>query len=136
MISCYHKEVRFDDPVFQNLNFEQVGSMWKMLISRGSDLIIEFDQVDGNENSATAHWKAHYTFTSTGRFVINDINATFEIKDGLIVKHTDKFDFHRWASQALGLKGWLLGKTNFLRNKVQKTARTQLDRYMAKTSGS
>ena len=36
-------------------------------------------------------------------------------RDGLIVDHVDSFDFHRWAGQALGPSGRLLGGTSFLR---------------------
>jgi len=44
---------------------------------------------------------------------------SLEFRDGKIVRHTDVFDFHRWARQALGPVGLVLGWTGFLRGKVQ-----------------
>jgi hypothetical protein len=60
------------------------------------------------------------------------IDATFEFKDWLIVRHTDRFDLHRWAGQALGFMGKLLGGTAFLQNKVRATAAKSLEDYIAK----
>ncbi|MFX7804557.1 nuclear transport factor 2 family protein, partial [Acinetobacter baumannii] len=79
--------------------------------------------------TASAQWVASYTFSATGRKVINRINANFEIEDGKITKHTDSFSFYRWSSQALGLIGILLGWTPFLQQKVQKNARQSLTAY-------
>ena len=56
-----------------------------------------------------AHWVATYTYSATGRPVENRIDATFEFRDGRIVRHRDRFDLYRWARQALGPKGLLLG---------------------------
>jgi len=39
----------------------------------------------------------------------------------LIIKHTDDFNLHNWAKQALGFKGLLLGKTNFFKKKLHQT---------------
>ena len=41
----------------------------------------------------SAHWEADYTFSATKRKVHNVVDARFELRDGLIVKHTDVFDF-------------------------------------------
>jgi len=37
MKSCYHPEVHFHDPAFQDLHGAEVGAMWQMLIERGGD---------------------------------------------------------------------------------------------------
>jgi len=73
---------------------------------------------------------AVYRFSATGRPVINRIHAEFELKEGKIYRHRDVFDLHRWASQAMGLKGKLIGGTGFFRKKLQKTAREGLNRFM------
>ncbi|MGH2465729.1 MAG: nuclear transport factor 2 family protein, partial [Candidatus Limnocylindrales bacterium] len=74
---------------------------------------------------------ARYTFSQTGRPVVNDVQAAFRFKDGLIVDHVDTFDFHRWAGQALGPRGRLLGGTSFLRKAVQQRARGRLAGFVA-----
>ena len=78
--------------------------MWRMLTGRATDLEIELREHDAGEDSGSAHWIARYTF-STGRPVVNDIQATFRFADGLIADHVDEFDFRRWARQALGPTG-------------------------------
>lgn len=131
MAECYHKDVVFNDPAFQNLNYDEATSMWAMLIKRSDgNLKIEFDSVVGDEAMVQCIWEAHYEFSKTGNSVHNIIHATMEFKDGLIIKHTDEFDFWRWSKMALGLPGKLLGWTPFLKSKVRKMARLSLDKYM------
>ncbi len=107
--------------------------MWKMLLERSKgNLKIEFYDVVTNGKSGSARWIATYIFSQTNRKVVNIIDAKFEFKDGLIIKHTDHFDFFKWTKQALGLKGYLLGWTNFMQNKVQQNAKKSLQNYMQK----
>ena len=80
----------------------------------------------------SAHWEAMYTFSQTGRKVHNKIDAKFEFKDGLIIKHTDDFDLHNWAKQALGFKGLVLGNTNFFKKKLHQTTGSMLARFESK----
>jgi ketosteroid isomerase-like protein len=131
MAACYHPQVQFSDPVFTDLKGPRAGAMWRMLTERGGDLKIEFRDVRASERAGAAHWEAWYTFSQTGRPVHNVIEATFEVRDGKIVKHTDRFDLHRWAGQALGLPGKLLGWTSMLQNKVRAMAAKGLDSYVA-----
>jgi ketosteroid isomerase-like protein len=131
MTACYHGEATFSDPVFPLLRGGEVGRMWRMLCGRGRDLAIEASGIQADQARGRAHWEARYTFSATGRAVHNVIDATFEFRDGLIVRHVDAFDFHAWAGQALGLKGRLLGGTGFLRGKVQRMAAAGLARFEA-----
>jgi hypothetical protein len=62
--------------------------------------------------------------------VVNRIDAEFVFRDGLIVRHTDTFNFWAWARQALGPAGLLLGWTPMLQKKVRDTARAGLAKYM------
>lgn len=118
MASCYHDDIEFEDPGFGKLKGEHAKNMWRMLCQTAQDITVTFDSV--TENSA--HWEAIYSFSQTGRRVHNIIDAKFEFKDGLIIKHTDDFDLHNWAKQALGFKGLVLGKTSFFQKKlIQKT---------------
>jgi hypothetical protein len=86
---------------------------------------------EADDDRGSAHWRAHYTFTQTGRPVVNDVRATFRFSDGLIAEHTDDFGFHRWARQALGAPGLLLGWTPMLKAATQRRARASLDAFMA-----
>jgi hypothetical protein len=129
MAKCYHDEVVFSDPVFTHLVGEDARNMWRMLCERGEDLRIRFDGVEVAGQDGQARWEAWYTFSQTKRKVHNVIGATFEFKDGLIVRHKDDFNLYRWTRQALGAPGLLLGWTPFLRNKLRGTAAKGLKIY-------
>ena len=135
MQACYHPDVIFSDPAFGELRGSDVGAMWTMLCTRARDLEIVFSDVTADAESGTARWDARYTFTQTGRRVHNAIDASFRFRDGLIVRHDDRFSFWRWSRQALGPAGLLLGWTPLLRGKVRKTARAGLHAYLRKSSG-
>ena len=134
MVACYGPQVQFSDPVFTGLQGARAGAMWKMLCERGKDLKIEFRDVRADDKTGSAHWDAWYSFSATGRKVHNSIDASFEFAGGRIVRHTDRFDLHRWASQALGLPGMLLGWTPLLQNKIRAMAAKGLDDYLAKAA--
>lgn len=126
MAACYAPDARFSDPVFPDLRGDEPGRMWQMLTEGADDLRIELAEHEADDEAGTARWIAHYTFTQTGRPVVNDIRARFRFRDGLIAEHRDDFDFHRWARQALGPVGLLLGWTPIVRNKVRGQAATRL----------
>jgi ketosteroid isomerase-like protein len=135
MATCYHPDVVFSDEVFVDLKGKEVMAMWRMLLERSKgELEISFSNVQAGDSPETgsADWVAVYIFSATGRRVINRIHAEFEFKEGKIYRHIDQFNLHRWAGQALGWKGKLLGGLPFFRKKLQKTARTGLDRYISK----
>ncbi|WP_459210305.1 nuclear transport factor 2 family protein [Aquimarina rhabdastrellae] len=129
MISCYHKDMTFEDPGFGKLDYDQACKMWRMLCNNASNFSLEFSQVEADEYKGSAHWEPKYNFSQTGRFVHNIIDASFEFKDGKIYKHVDHFDLHRWAGQALGWKGKLLGGTSFFKKKLQLKTKGLLARY-------
>lgn len=131
MAAAYAPGATFTDPAFPGLKDGQPGDMWRMLTSRSADLSVELVSCQADESSGSARWIATYTFAQTGRKVVNDVQSRFRFVDGLIVEQTDEFDFHRWAGQALGLKGKLLGGTPFLRKAVQGQARAGLDAFRA-----
>jgi len=133
MASCYHENIRFQDPAFGVLQGKDVSDMWHMLVekSKGS-LKIEFSDVKAEGNSGSAKWIATYHFSKTNREVTNKILSTFEFKDGLIIRHTDHFDIWKWSSQALGLPGMLFGWTGFLQKKIRQQAIQSLRIYQQK----
>jgi ketosteroid isomerase-like protein len=133
MANCYHVNAVFSDPAFGELHGTEIGAMWQMLIARsGGKLQIDSHNMRANEKNGSANWTARYLFSKTGKEVTNHVHAEFEFKDGLILRHTDDFNFHRWAKQALGWKGLLFGGTNFLKNKVRRQARQSLAYYCEK----
>jgi ketosteroid isomerase-like protein len=132
MASCYALQARFSDPVFPGLKNDEPGAMWRMLTGRSDDLQVELLEHDADETSGTAHWRANYTFTQTGRPVENDVHARFVFADGQIEQHEDSFSFFRWSRQALGAPGLLLGWTPILKSATRKKARASLDQFMAR----
>ncbi|MEY8848946.1 nuclear transport factor 2 family protein [Psychroserpens sp. XS_ASV72] len=135
MISCYHDDIIFEDPAFGTLKGDRAKYMWLMLCEsqKDKDFKVVFDNVDANDDSGSASWEAFYTFSKTGRKVHNKINAEFTFKDGKIITHIDSFDLHKWSKQALGLKGWVLGKTVYFRNKLQSQTNKMLNSYIEKS---
>jgi ketosteroid isomerase-like protein len=131
MAACYAPDATFTDPVFQGLHGEAVTAMWRMLLERGDDLKVSHRDVHTEDDAGSAHWSADYTFSTTGRRVHNEIDARFVFSDGLIAAHADTFSFYRWARQALGPIGMVLGWSGRLQTRVREGARMRLDDYMA-----
>jgi ketosteroid isomerase-like protein len=133
MVSCYHPDIRFEDPAFGVLQGKRAGDMWRMLLSnRKSEVAVRYSDVKANEKIGSAQWTADYVFSQSGRKVHNIIIANFEFKDGLIIRHTDHFDLYRWSKQALGLSGWLLGWTPLFKKKLQQKTNGLLDGFIRK----
>jgi hypothetical protein len=61
--------------------------------------------------------------------VHNRITAVLDLDGPLIRRHRDDFDFHRWAAQALGWRGRLLGWTPLVRNAVRREAARALEKF-------
>jgi ketosteroid isomerase-like protein len=131
MAACYAPGVSFSDPVFPDLEGEEAGAMWRMLTARGTDLRIDLLEREADDERGSARWRAEYTFTQTGRPVVNDVRASFRFAGGLITEHRDDFDFHRWARQALGTTGLLFGWAPPLRAAVRRRARAGLEEFRA-----
>jgi ketosteroid isomerase-like protein len=132
MADCYVPDVRFSDPVFQDLRGFRARAMWQMLCERGKDLELEFTGVEANDQVGRAEWQAWYTFSGTGRSVHNKITARFEFAGGKIRAHQDTFDLWAWSGQALGVKGRLLGWAPPVQSAIRKQAMKSLDDYIAK----
>jgi hypothetical protein len=133
MAACYAADASFDDEAFSLRGRDRIGGMWAMLCdavkAKGRD-VWKLEVRDISERSA--HWEPTYRFSATGRMVHNIIDAEFSFDSaGLITHHRDRFDFWRWARQALGTPGLLLGWSPMLRNKVRVQAARSLDRFLA-----
>jgi ketosteroid isomerase-like protein len=136
MAACYSPAVSFSDPVFLDLHGEEAGAMWRMLTGQAADLRVELLEHEANGDRGSARWRAHYTFTQTGRPVVNHVRASFRFADGLIAEHRDDFSFYRWARQALGPTGVILGWTPLVRASVRRRARERLDEFLARKSAA
>ena len=131
MASCYAPDAHFSDPVFVDLQGEEAGAMWTMLTGRSTDLDVRLVEHQADGDTGNARWVATYTFTQTGRKVVNEVRSEFRFRDGLIVEQVDTFPFWKWSRQAVGLRGLLLGWTPMVRNGVRKKARAGLEKFMA-----
>jgi ketosteroid isomerase-like protein len=108
MNSCYSDDIVFFDPAFELLRGDEAKCMWEMLCKNARDFSLSFDNiVKLDDEYYTCDWVASYTFSKTGRRVVNRIRANMKFMDGKIIEHSDAFSLHRWSSQALGFVGWL-----------------------------
>lgn len=132
MQECLHPDVEFSDIGF-NLHGKEVGAMWQMICAKGTQIM--FRNVRAGNSEGTAHWECHYDFQKDEgakvHSVHNVIDARFRFADGRIREHHDTCDFERWARQALGLVGMVLGETEFLHKQVRESARAKLDKFIA-----
>lgn len=132
MARCYHRDIFFTDPVFPALRGEDAGDMWRMLLSRATDLEVTLDEASADADGGRSRLTARYTFSRTGRRVANHIDSMFAFRDGLIVRHYDRFSLWRWSRQALGPVGLLLGWSLPIKWKIRKDAATALERFNEK----
>jgi ketosteroid isomerase-like protein len=128
MVINYADDIAFKDPAFGLLKGNEAKNMWRMLL-KNAELKVTADNIKADNNTGSASWVAVYKFSLTGRTIINKVSAKFEFKDGKIIKHTDYFSFWKWGAQAFGLKGYLLGWTPIMKNKVRQQALARLKKF-------
>ena len=137
MQECYSDEVIFQDPAFGLLNGIDVRAMWEMLCKNAKEFSLQFSDIQAEDDEyVTCRWIATYTFSATGRKVENRIQAFIRIQNGKITEHTDHFNFWRWARQATGLSGWLLGWSAFFQSQVRKQALENLKKFKERNASS
>lgn len=134
MADLYADDVRFDDPVFSLRGKAEVMAMWRMLCASvktqgREDWALSVSGIAADDRHGQAHWRPSYRFSATGRTVHNRIDASFVFEQGRVVRHLDHFDVWRWSRQALGMPGWLLGWSGWLRRKIQGQALGRLQQY-------
>jgi ketosteroid isomerase-like protein len=131
--ACYTDDAVFEDPAFGRLTGGAVKDMWRLLSARADDLVVELHECEADAGRGRARWTASYTYTQTGRSVVNDIEARFEFEGELIRDERDTFSLRRWGRQALGPRTLLLGLTPLLGVAVRRQARQRLDAYRARS---
>lgn len=129
MARCYHPDVFFTDPVFPALRGRDAADMWRMLLARASDLEVTVGSLRADESGGEVSWTARYTFSRTGRAVVNPVHSLFAFREGLICRHYDRFSLWRWSAQALGPAGRLLGWSLPLKWKIRRDAARALERF-------
>lgn len=129
MVESYHSEIEFEDPAFGKLSGAKAKNMWRMLCNSSKELEIMFSDVKCDDEKGSVNWEAKYTFSKTGRKIHNKIRSEFELKDGKIIKHKDNFSLYKWAIQAFGIKGILLGWTPIFKSKLNKETNKLLEIY-------
>ncbi|HTL08840.1 MAG TPA: nuclear transport factor 2 family protein [Chitinophagaceae bacterium] len=133
MQSCYSSNAVFSDPVFGLLEGEELPAMWEMLCTKAKNFSLAFENIQClDEEYATCDWLARYSFSASGRPVVNKVKAHLRIQDGLITEHTDAFNLWRWSRQALGWPGILLGWSSFMQGRIHQKAKKQLAQFMRK----
>lgn len=133
MISCYHDDIEFEDPAFGKLKGERAKNMWRMLLSnKDADLRVEYNNIKANDSNGKVSWKADYFYGQFKRPITNHVEATFEFKDGKIIKHKDDFDLWNWTMQSLGMIGYVLGWSSYMKNKINTKTSRLLTEYMDK----
>jgi ketosteroid isomerase-like protein len=131
MQSCYSDDAVFSDPVFGLLDIQETRAMWEMLCKNAKDFSLVFGNIQElDAEYATCEWTAVYTFSQTGRKVVNKVNAHMRLANGLIIEHSDAFSIYRWTRQALGIPGLVLGWSGWMNKKIQKRARKSLEKFM------
>jgi limonene-1,2-epoxide hydrolase len=126
MQASYVGDAMFSDPVFSSLNAAELRGMWEMFCKKGEFISLEFRNVKADDYKGSAEWIATYVFSKTGRTVTNHIYASFIFENNKIKQHTDRFDFYKWARQAFGFTGIMLGWTSFFHNQVRDAAMKNL----------
>src|SRR5688500_2288459 len=127
MNSCYSDDIVFSDPAFGFLRGDEVKYMWEMLCTNAKDFSLTWSTIQLlDDEYATCNWTATYTFSKTGRRVVNHIKAIMRLKDGKITEHSDAFKLSKWAAQALGCKGAFFVWMGWMKRGIQKKARKNL----------
>ena len=136
MNACYSDDIVFSDPAFGLLRGEEAKFMWEMLCKNAKDFSLTFSDIELlDEEYATCKWTATYTFSQTGRKVVNRIKAFMKLKDGKIIEHSDAFPLSKWAAQALGWKGQFFGWMGWMKRAIQKKARKNLVAFIESKTG-
>lgn len=133
MLNFYAEEVIFCDPAFGKLSGNRPHEMWRMLLGRFDEhTTINFEVVETEANKAQVKWTAKYHFGKKRRPVTNRVTSTLILKNEKIVEYYDNFDIWKWAYQAIGIGGLLLGWSKFFQLKIQQNTNKMLDKYIAK----
>jgi hypothetical protein len=120
MAGMYSADATFEDPVFR-LKGKDIGKMWTGLVGRARDFSVAYTIAQAASGRGTVEWTARYLFGGR-RPVVNVIVSEIEFDGEKITRQVDRFDFPRWAAQALGLPGKLFGRFGWFQRAVSRKA--------------
>jgi ketosteroid isomerase-like protein len=131
MNSCYSNDIVFYDPAFEILRGDEARAMWEMLCKNAKDFSLTYGNIIKlDDEYYTCDWTATYIFSKTGRPVVNNVRANMRFANGEIIEHSDAFSLHKWASQALGFTGKLIGWNSFFQRKIKNQAKKNLLKFI------
>lgn len=126
MAAMYAPDARFEDEVFR-LRGEEIGRMWRTLLGRAREFSVTYTLAQAAADRGAVEWTARYLFGGRRpRRVVNVILSEIRFENGRIVDQRDRFDFRRWAAQALGPPGRLFGRFGWFQRAVARKARRGL----------
>jgi hypothetical protein len=99
--------------------------MWIGLLSRAREFGVSYTIAGVSAGSGVVEVTARYLFGGR-RPVVNVIVSEIAFVGDRIARHVDRFDFQRWAAQALGPAGRLFGRFGWFRRSVSRRARRSL----------
>lgn len=131
MLNCYAHGVRFEDPLFNLSGEREIMGMWALLF-KADVWALEFHTVKTLNNHGSVRWEATFRYTPTGKVVYNGVYSQFYFDDdGLILSQRDNFDFWRWARQAYGFMGLMIGWTPLMWDHAREQAEVSLQEVLA-----
>jgi hypothetical protein len=120
MAGMYAAGATFEDPVFR-LKGDEIGRMWVGLLGRVRDFSAAYTIAQVAAGRGTVEWTARYLFGSR-RPVVNVVVSDIVFDGEKIARQEDRFDFPRWAAQALGPPGKLFGRFRWFQRAVARKA--------------
>ncbi|MFN0083078.1 MAG: nuclear transport factor 2 family protein [Ferruginibacter sp.] len=131
MNACYSDDIAFYDPMFELLRGDEARAMWEMLCKNAKNFSLTFDNIKSlDDGYYTCNWTATYTFSKTGRPVVNMCKAHMRVENGLVIEHSDGWSLQKWSAQAIGISGKLFGWAGFYRRRLKNNARRNLLAYL------
>jgi hypothetical protein len=116
MADCYATSAVFRDIAFDLRDRGEIHAMWRMICTTTA-VTVTIEGIEADDHSGRARIVDDYTFSDTGRRVVNPIESRFRFEHGRIVEQRDECDARSWARQAIGgLAGWLAGRLRPLRS--------------------
>ena len=125
--SCYHPQISYSDPLFEDLRGARVALRWRMLLKQADSFSLEHSLVFADERKAQVQWTANYRLK--GRAISIPMLSTLAIWDDLIVRQVDEYDFWQYCRQAQGVAGVLLGGLEPYQKTIKRRARRELERF-------
>jgi len=126
MASFYTEDASFKDEIFGEVTGQEIPKVWEVVHSTTSNFYLYFHIVNVNKNLATVNSQLSYTFKHTGRKIDISITSIFRFENGKIRHQVDEYSLWKWASQAFGVSGFLLGWNPKFKNKIRQSAQNTI----------